>query len=120
VSDAQTVSSALDAGPALEPTTSFAEPWQARAFACAVELNRRGLYSWREWVQALGEEIARHPARPGEEPGAAYHRQWLAALERLAALKAIASTAEVDARAEQWRRAYLNTPHGQPVKLSTE
>ena len=120
MSDARTVSSALDAGSALEPTTSFAEPWQARAFACAVELNRRGLYTWREWVQALGAEIATHPARPGEEPGAAYHRQWLATLERLAALKAVASAAEIDARAEQWRRAYLNTPHGQPVKLSTQ
>jgi nitrile hydratase accessory protein len=117
VSDARVVSAALDEASAFEPAPAFAEPWQARAFACAVELSRRGLYNWREWVQAFGAEIAAHPARPGEEPDAAYHRQWLATLEKLAALKAVASAAEVDARAEQWRRAYLNTPHGQAVKL---
>ncbi len=117
MSDARADSGALDVGSVLETPTAFAEPWQARAFACAVELSRRGLYTWREWVQALSAEIATHPARPGEDPGAAYHRQWLATLEKLTALKALASSAEVDARAEQWRRAYLNTPHGQAVRL---
>ena len=117
MSDARAVSGALDDVSPFESTPAFAEPWQARAFACAVELSRRGLYTWREWSQALGAEIATHPARPGEEAGAAYHRQWLATLEKLAALKAAASAAEVDARAEQWRRAYLNTPHGQAVRL---
>ena len=114
---AHPVSRALDEGSALESTPTFAEPWQARAFACAVALSRRGLYTWGEWVQALGAEIAAHPARCGEGPGDAYHRQWLATLETLAGLKAIASAAEIDARAEQWRTAYLNTPHGQAVKL---
>ena len=117
MNDAWAAASALDERSATGSMPAFAEPWQARAFACAVELSRRGLYTWREWVQALGAEIARHPARPGEAPGEAYHRQWLAALETLAALKAVASAAELDARAEQWRRAYLNTPHGQAVKL---
>lgn len=111
------VAGALDERSATESMPAFAEPWQARAFACAVELSRRGLYTWREWVQALGAEIATHPARPGEEPGAAYHRQWLATLEKLAALKEVASPAELDARAEKWRMAYLNTPHGQAVEL---
>lgn len=117
MSEAWVAASALDERLAPESAPTFAEPWQARAFACAVELSRRGLYTWPEWVQALGAEIATHPARPGEEPGDAYHRQWLATLETLAALKAVASAAELDARAEQWRRAYLNTPHGQAVKL---
>lgn len=110
-------SSSLDAISALESAPAFAEPWQARAFACAVELSRRGLYSWREWVEALSAEIASHPATAGEDAGAAYHRQWLATLEKLTAAKAAASAAEIDAREDEWRRAYLNTPHGQVVKL---
>ena len=101
-----------------EAAPVFAEPWQARAFACAVELNRRGLYSWREWVQALSAEIAAHPAHPGEDPGAAYHRQWLATLEKLAHQKEIASPSDIDTRVGEWRRAYLSTPHGQPVRLT--
>lgn len=117
MSSAPASSSSLDAESALESAPAFGEPWQARAFACAVELSRRGLYSWREWVQALSAEIAAHPARPGEDPGTAYHRQWLTTLERLAGLKAVASTAEIDARAEEWRMAYLRTPHGQAVQL---
>lgn len=120
MSDAPSMGGTLDEQTALESAAPFAEPWQARAFACAVELSRQGLYTWREWVQALGEEIAAHPAERGEDPGAAYHRQWLSALEKLASLKEIASAAEIDARAERWRVAYLSTPHGQPVKLDPE
>ena len=32
-------------------------------------------------------------------------------------LKGAASTAEISERHETWRKAYLNTPHGQPVEL---
>ena len=117
MSDAYAVTSALEPAAALEATPTFAEPWQARAFACAVALSRCGLYTSREWVETLGAEIAAHPVRAEEDPGAAYHRQWLATLERLASLKAIASAGEIDARAAQWRTAYLNTPHGAVVKL---
>lgn len=117
MSDPPAASSESDERSTLDSAPPFAEPWQARAFACAVELSRRGLYTWREWVQTLSEEIAAHPARAGEDAGAVYHRQWLAALETLADRKAIASAAEIDARAESWRRAYLNTPHGRAVQL---
>jgi nitrile hydratase accessory protein len=96
---------------------AFAEPWMAEAFACAVHLNRRGLFAWSEWVKVFSDEIKAHPQQPGEEADAAYYRQWLAALEMIVGLKGAASTAEISERQETWRRAYLNTPHGQPVEL---
>jgi nitrile hydratase accessory protein len=96
---------------------AFAEPWMAEAFACAVHLNRRGLFVWSEWVEVFSAEIKAHPQQPGEEAAAAYYRQWLAALETIVGLKGAASTAEISERQETWRRAYLNTPHGQPVEL---
>jgi nitrile hydratase accessory protein len=96
---------------------SFAEPWQAHAFACAIQLSRNGLFTWTEWVQAFSAEIASHPAQPGEASESAYYRQWLATLERLVCLKAPVGETEIEARAEIWRRAYLNTPHGRPVEL---
>ena len=34
----------------------FAEPWQAQAFALAVALNERGLFSWTEWAETLGAD----------------------------------------------------------------
>jgi nitrile hydratase accessory protein len=82
-----------------------------------VELHRRGLFAWGEWVAALAVEIAARPSRPDEDPATAYHRQWLAALEALLATKGVATPAAIDERAEAWRRAYLATPHGEPVLL---
>ena len=89
----------------------------AQAFACTVHLSRRGLFSWSEWVDVFSAEIKAHPQEPSEAANAAYYRQWLAALETMVGLKGAASTAEISERQETWRRAYLNTPHGQPVEL---
>ncbi|MGH8227232.1 MAG: nitrile hydratase accessory protein [Steroidobacteraceae bacterium] len=104
--------------PDVGPDAPFAAPWQAEAFACAVELSRKGLYAWTEWVEVFSAEIAARPAQPDESDGDAYYRQWLAALETLVRRKGATSAAELDARRERWREAYLRTPHGQPVELS--
>lgn len=60
----------------------FAEPWQAQAFALAVALHERGLFTWTEWTRRLGREIALRPSAPGSE---AYWQSWVAALESLLA-----------------------------------
>jgi nitrile hydratase accessory protein len=93
----------------------FHEPWQATAFALAVHLSERGAIPWTEWSAALGREIqaaANDPARAD-----AYYRHWLSALERMCAEKGMVEPAEINRRQEQWRRAYLATPHGRPVQL---
>jgi nitrile hydratase accessory protein len=56
----------------------FKEPWEARAFALAVELNRQGYFTWSEWSRALGERIA---AAGPDDGGERYYEHWLAALE---------------------------------------
>lgn len=96
----------------------FAEPWQAQAFACAIQLSRQGLYPWSEWVEVFSAEIKAKPQLPGEASDAAYYRQWLAALETIVTRKGAASPAEIESRQEAWRQAYLATPHGQPVELA--
>jgi nitrile hydratase accessory protein len=58
----------------------FAEPWEAQAFALAVALNERGLFTWPEWAEALGREIERARAAGDPDTGATYYRNWLAAL----------------------------------------
>ncbi|MBV8138746.1 MAG: nitrile hydratase accessory protein, partial [Deltaproteobacteria bacterium] len=35
----------------------FAEPWQAQAFALAVQLSAMGYFSWKEWASVLAEEL---------------------------------------------------------------
>jgi hypothetical protein len=49
----------------------FREPWEAQAFAMALALHARGLFTWNEWAATLAEEIKRAqaqaiptPARP--------------------------------------------------------
>lgn len=96
----------------------FAEPWQAQAFAIVVSLHERGILAWNEWVRTLSEEIASHPAAPDEDANDAYYRQFLAALETVIVAKRLSSHTEMLHRKEEWRVAYLRTPHGQPVELA--
>jgi nitrile hydratase accessory protein len=96
----------------------FREPWEAQAFAMAVALHERGAFSWTEWAAALALEIKEAQASGDPDTGETYYRHWLAALERLVAAKALASTAELASRRDQWDRAARATPQGQPIELA--
>src|SRR5262245_6450483 len=37
----------------------FREPWEAQAFAMALALHERGLFTWPEWAATLADEIKR-------------------------------------------------------------
>jgi nitrile hydratase accessory protein len=95
----------------------FPAPWAARAFALAVALNERGLFTWREWSEALGAAVARTPDADAADPEA-YWRAWLAALEEVLASKKVAEAADLRSLQEAWRRAAEATPHGHPIELS--
>lgn len=82
--------SVLDAVPSIprdrdEPV--FREPWEARAFALVVALHERGLFTWSEWAETLGRELA---GDPGDD-GSRYYEHWLAALETISAAKGLAA-----------------------------
>ena len=97
---------------------TFAEPWQAQAFALVLKLYEEGVFDWSEWSGALSEEIRSAGTRGEADRGDTYYQHWLAALEALLLRKAILERSTVDSRIEQWRRAYINTPHGQPIELA--
>ncbi len=69
----------------------FREPWEAQAFAMALALHQRGLFTWTEWAAALADEIKRAQAAGDPDLGDTYYRHWLAALERLVAEKGLAT-----------------------------
>jgi nitrile hydratase accessory protein len=111
----------LDALPALprdEAGPVFRAPWEAQAFAMALELHRRGVFTWSEWAATLSAEIAAANARHEHDDGSRYYERWLAALETLAARKAVVGDAELADRIDAWDRAAQATPHGQPVVLT--
>jgi nitrile hydratase accessory protein len=78
----------LDAIPSIprdrgEPV--FREPWEARAFAMAVSLHEKGVFTWPEWAEALSSEIHAAPADDGSQ----YYAHWLSALEKLVERKGL-------------------------------
>ena len=96
----------------------FEEPWEAQAFALVLRLSEQGLFQWSEWSAALASEI-RHARETGDQDlGDTYYHYWLVALEKLLLEKSVLDSETVELRVEEWRRAYLHTPHGQPIELS--
>ncbi len=69
----------------------FLEPWHAEVFSLAVALNRKGVFTWSEWVEVFSSVSHEIPADPGESAETTYYRRWLAALERLVAYRKLAS-----------------------------
>jgi nitrile hydratase accessory protein len=70
----------------MESNPVFTEVWQAQAFALAVELSRRGHFTWQEWSATLGEEL-----RGPSDNGSHYYHSWVRALERLVIAKGLLS-----------------------------
>jgi nitrile hydratase accessory protein len=95
----------------------FAEPWQAQAFALAVELSAGGHFTWKEWAAALAEELKAAADRGEPDDGSRYYEHWLAALERLVATRGLTDIGSLLERKEAWADAYRHTPHGHPVEL---
>jgi nitrile hydratase accessory protein len=95
----------------LEQELVFAEPWEAQAFAMAVKLNEKGLFTWSEWAETLGATIKAHPDAP-------YYECWLEALENLVEAKGVMTESERLRRVDAWDKAARATPHGQPIELS--
>ena len=42
----------------------FREPWEAQAFAMALALHQRGVFTWPQWAATLSDEIKRAQASP--------------------------------------------------------
>jgi nitrile hydratase accessory protein len=98
----------------------FREPWEAQAFAMAVRLHERGLFTWPEWAATLADEIKRAQAEGDPDTGETYYRHWLNALERLVATKGVASPEMLNRYRNAWDRAADRTPHGSPIVLRPE
>ncbi len=95
----------------------FEHPWQAQIFSLIVYLHQAGQFSWKAWVDVFSEEIKASPLREGESINDAYYRQWVSAAEKMLFSLELTGKEEMTRRTDEWRQAYLNTPHGMPVAL---
>ena len=98
----------------------FREPWEAQAFAMALTLHERGLFTWNEWAATLADEIRRAQAKGEPDTGETYYLHWLATLERLVGEKGVASPATLRRYHDAWDHAADRTPHGSPIELRPE
>jgi nitrile hydratase accessory protein len=98
----------------------FREPWQAQAFAMALKLHERGVFTWPEWAATLADEIKRAQAAGDPDTGETYYLHWLAALERLVAEKGVTSVETLTRYRDAWDHACDRTPHGEPIELRAD
>jgi nitrile hydratase accessory protein len=98
----------------------FREPWEAQAFAMALSLYDRGLFTWKEWAVALADEIRIAQAGGDPDTGTTYYRHWLATLEKMVATKGVTTTATLHRYRDAWDHAADRTPHGKPIELRPE
>ncbi len=121
--DPAAVRRATDAVPTIpkgEDGPVFREPWEAQAFALAVALQERGVFTWSEWAATLGDEIKRAQAQGDPDTGETYYRHWLAALERIVSEKKLTNVVTLGRYRDAWHRAAARTPHGTPIELSPD
>ncbi len=95
----------------------FEAPWQAQAFALAVNLSEAGHFTWKEWAETLAAELQAAADRGEPDDGSHYYNHWVAALEWLATRKGLTDVGALLDRKEAWADAYRHTPHGKPVEL---
>jgi nitrile hydratase accessory protein len=95
----------------------FREPWEAEAFAVALSLHERGLFTWTEWAAVLGDEIKKAQAAGDPDTGETYYHHWLATLERIVSEKGVTDAGQLARTRDAWEHACARTPHGTPIEL---
>ncbi len=98
----------------------FKEPWEAEAFAIALALFDRGVFTWGEWATTIGDEIRKAQAAGDPDTGATYYRHWLSTLERLVTEKQVTTREQLDRTHDAWEHAAHRTPHGTPIVLQPD
>ena len=95
----------------------FDEAWQAQALAMADSLVKSGLFSANDWSNALGQSLKESANRADIDSQLTYYQSVLKTLEQLIEDHSEIDAALMDSKRQDWEKAYLNTPHGQPVTL---
>ena len=96
----------------------FTEPWHAELLAIAILLCETGRLDKSELSEVAGKVISDTGSSVGKSSSEDAFEAALSTLESVLAGNGIADRTEIDSALKEWRQAYLETPHGEPVKLS--
>ncbi len=106
--------------PPTEPERPFVEPWHAQIFGMTHALAAAGSFTWPDWASHFGEALKLALNAGGPTDGSDYYDVWLVALETFLIEQDLADRDSLDDLRAAWTDAYLSTPHGAPVELSSK
>lgn len=95
----------------------FDEAWQAQLLAMVDQMIGDGVFTNALWSETLGENLKAAEAREQADNIDTYYAAVLSTFETLLAESTSISASIIDDKQLAWERAYLSTPHGQPVML---
>jgi nitrile hydratase accessory protein len=98
----------------------FAEPWQAQAFAMAVQLHAKGVFTWPQWAQTLSQTIANARASGDPDDGSGYYQHWVDALEHLVLAQNLGTAEQIHRFEHAWEAAAARTRHGEPIEVQAK
>ena len=99
------------------PAPVFEEPWHAQVFAITVAMNEAGVFQWTDWADRFGAMLKQHGLTRDLNGGSDYFHAWIETIEDFLADQKIALPTDLEVLKSAWEQAYLQTPHGQPVKI---
>ncbi len=95
----------------------FDEAWQAQLLAMVDQMIDDGIFTNALWSEMLGENLKAAEARGQADDIDTYYAAVLATFETLLTQSTEVSSNTITDKQQAWKRAYLGTPHGQPVTL---
>jgi len=95
----------------------FSEPWQAELFAITQVLVSKGCFTWSDWTDHFTDAVKTADKSDKLFDGSAYYNVWLSALEGFLVSRCLADIKSLGELKDRWVKAYISTPHGEPVKL---
>ena len=99
------------------PAPVFEEPWHAQVFAITVALNEAGVFQWTDGANRFGATLKQRGLTHELNGGSDYFHAWIETLEDFLADQKIALPSDLQVLKSAWKQAYLQTPHGQSVKI---
>ena len=98
----------------------FREPWEAQAFAMALALHERGMFTWPQWAATLADEIKRAQAAGDPDTGETYYATGSTRSNASSPRRASPIAATLARYQHAWDHAADRTPHGEPIELQPQ
>ena len=95
----------------------FEQEWQAQILAMVDALIINNSIEPASWSEAFGTRLTQARAAGRSDDLGTYYAVALDTLEKLVTEQCKVTESELSSKRRAWKQAYLNTPHGRPVKL---